>query len=58
MFVLSALTKDEDFPPGSAAPSEEEALLRGGKFIGGMGLVQVSENTFFPLLLESTLLVR
>jgi hypothetical protein len=49
MFVLSALTKDTDFPPAFAASSEAEALVGGGRFIGGLGLVQVSECCLLPL---------
>lgn len=41
MFVLSALSKNTSFPAGFAAQSEAEALVQGGDFIGGLGLVQV-----------------
>lgn len=52
MFVLSGLPKDAEFPPGFAAPNEAEALVQGGKFIGGQGLVQVSVYSFLTPIAE------
>ena len=42
IFALSGISKTASFPAGFADPTEAEALVSGGEFVGGFGMIQVS----------------